>query len=122
MNVFNVPVIENEVMNATIESDAIPIVNSFGYFVQAVYTGTPAGTLKLQGSGDKFDYASPVQPPVPANWDDIKGSEFTIDSAGVCSWNAGQGVYYNYVRLVYSDASGGSSTAILNVVFNAKGY
>lgn len=109
-------------MNTTIFSQAVPIVNSFGYFVQAAYTGTPTGTLKLQGSGDKFDYASPVQPPTPADWNDIKGSQFTISSAGICSWNAGAGTYYNYVRLVYTDTSGGTSTAVLNVIFNAKGY
>ncbi len=122
MNVFNEPIIKNVTMNANINSAAIPIVNSFGYFVQAIYDGTPTGELKLQASGDKFDYASPVQPPTVANWNDIDDSEFTIDSAGITSWNVGEVAQYNYVRLVYIDASGGTSTAVLNVVFNAKGY
>lgn len=122
MNVFNERIITNVVMNTNIESAAIPIVNSFGYFVQAVYSGVPTGTLRLQASGDKFDYASPVQPPVPTNWNDIKGSQFSITSAGTCSWNVGAGTYYNYVRVLYVDSSSGLSSAILNVTFNAKGY
>jgi hypothetical protein len=122
MNVFNDTIIRNAVMNTNISSPAIPIVNSFGYFVQAVYTGTPTGSLKLQGSGDPYNYASPVQPPVPTNWNDIDDSDFAIDSAGICSWNVAAVAQYNYVRLVFTDASGGASTAILNVTFNAKGY
>ena len=121
MNVFNEPIITNAVMNHTISSAAIPIVNSFGYTVQAVYTGTPTGSLKLQGSNDKFEYVNAAQPQVPTNWNDIKNSSFSITSAGICTWNV-QGPFYNYVRLVFTDGSGGLSTAVLNATFNAKGY
>ena len=35
-------------------------------------------------------------------------------------WNV-RDVAYNYVRVVYIDASGGTSSATMNVIFNGKG-
>lgn len=121
MNVFNELIVKNAVMNANINSPAVPLVNIFGYAIQAVYTGTPNGVLKLQASADSFPYAqvSP-QPPTPQNWTDITGTSQTISSSGIFMWNI-DGAYYNYVRLVFTDSSGGTSTAVLNVTVNCKG-
>jgi len=120
MNVFNDPIVVNAVMNTTITSPAVPLVNTYGYAIQAVYVGVPTGTLKLQASADPFNYASPVQPPVPAHWTDIADSSFAVTGPGVYIWNV-TGAFYNYVRLVYTDSSGGTSTAVLNALINAKG-
>lgn len=107
-------------MNTTITSPAVPLINIYGYAVQAVYTGTPTGTLKLQVSADAFKYAGNPQPQAPTNWDDVPDSFFTIDSAGIYVVNV-IGAFYNFVRLVYTDASGGTSTAKLTAVINVKG-
>lgn len=120
MNVFNDIILNKVVMNTTITSQAVPVVNMYGFAIQAVYTATPSGTLKLQASADPFNYASPVQPPVPTNWTDVTDSSEPVSGAGVFIWNV-TGVFYNYVRVVYTDSSGGTSTAVLTVTINGKG-
>ena len=120
MNVANIPMVTNALMNTTIRSPAIPLPNIYGYAVQAVYTGTPTGTLTLECSADAFKYANDAQPQVPVNWDTITDSPFTVTSAGIYVWNV-TGCFYNFVRLVYTDASGGTSTARLTAVINVKG-
>lgn len=120
MNVANEQIITNVVMNANRVSAAIPVVNIYGYAIQATYTGTPTGTFKLQASADKFDYANPTQPPVPTHWTDISGSSQAVSAAGDFMWNV-TGCFYTYVRLVYTDGSSGASTAVLNARINIKG-
>jgi hypothetical protein len=120
MNVFNEKIIDNAVMDENITSDAIPLVNMVGFCIQAVYTGTPTGTLKLQASADAFKYANASQPQAPTNWTDVGDSSESITAAGSTMWSV-DAVYYNFVRLVYTDTSGGLSTAVLNVRINAKG-
>jgi hypothetical protein len=120
MNVFNEQIIVNATMNTTILSPAVPLVNLFGYTVQAVYAGNPNGSIKLQGSVDAFKYATPNQPEVPMNWNDIDRSNFVITSAGIYTWNV-TNAFYTFVRVVYTDASGGTSTGVLNVTINPKG-
>ena len=119
MNVFNEALIVNAVMNTTIDSPAVPIFNTYGYAVQAVFSGVPTGTLKLQASADPAVYAK-TGTFTPANWTDIANSSVPVSAAGVFIWNF-NGAFYNYVRLVYTDASGGTSTAVLNVNINCKG-
>ncbi len=107
-------------MNQNLASPAIQLDNIVGYAVQAVYAGTPTGSLKLQCSNDPILRAYDVQPETPANWDDIADSSFAVTSAGIYVWNV-RDVFYTFVRLVYTDSSGGASTAILNANINCKG-
>lgn len=92
----------------------------------AIISGTPNGTLKLQASNDPetndTQYNSTNLPPAqgPVNWVDILDSTFTVSAAGEVMWNV-DAVGYNYVRVVFTDASGGSSTATMNIIFNGKG-
>ena len=120
MNVFNKLIITNATMNTTLTSEAIPLVNTYGYSIQAKWTGTPTGTLKLQASSDAFMYVNDNQPQVPTTWTDIADSSQSIVAAGDFMWNI-IGAFYNFVRVVYTDGSGGSSTAVINVRINAKG-
>jgi len=90
----------------------------WGYSIQAVWTGTPNGTIKLQASSDPINQANQVNSPI--NWTDIANSAQVITAAGNFMWNI-TSTSYNYVQLVYLDASSGSSTAVLNANFNAKG-
>lgn len=124
MNVFNTPLFNPLLtvpMNQNLTSNAVPVVNMEGYSIQAVYTASPNGILALQASSDPFKYATASpQPPVPMNWTTITNSPQTVTAAGVFIWNV-EFVYYNYVRLIYTDLSGGTSTATLTAVINAKG-
>ncbi len=120
MNVFNKTLFSSVVMSTDLASPAIPLVNIYGFSIQAVVTGTPTGVFSLQASADPFDYANPTQPPTPANWTTIDGSPCGVTAEANCLWNI-NGSFYNYVRLVYEDASSGMSTAVLNASLNAKG-
>jgi hypothetical protein len=126
MRVFNVPNIipAGTVMNATINSSSIPLYQMYGYSIQVVFTGTPTGSFKLQGSDDPVPQAgspSITAAPVPTNWSDIANSSQSVSAAGNFMWNV-YDVIYNYARLVYTDSSGGTSTAIITVsTFNGKG-
>lgn len=95
------------------------LAHMIGFSIQAVITGTAAGTIKLQGSSDpvpdaRFDAATfPV-----SNWQDILDSSEPVTGAGVVDYNV-QGTFYNWVRVVYTASSG---TGTIAVTFNAKGF
>jgi ribulose 1,5-bisphosphate carboxylase large subunit-like protein len=120
MKSSNSPLVTNTVMNQDFQSPAVSLVNIYGYAIQAVYTGTPTGTLKLQVSVDPVKLANDVQPQVPTNWVDLADSAFSITSAGIYVWNV-ENTMYTFVRMAYIDASGGTSTAVLNANINIKG-
>lgn len=107
-------------MNTTINSLPSALTQTFGYAMQAVYTGVPTGIIKLQASCDPFKYLVDGGLQTPTNWDDITNSQFTLSDQGVTIWNV-TGVFYQFVRVVYEDTSGGTSTAVLNVTISTKG-
>lgn len=112
-NVINI-IAAGTIMNATINSNYQQLSQQFGYAIQLVWTGTPTGTFKLQGSADTH-----LNPPV--NWTDIANSSQAVSAAGNYMYNVIE-VMYNYVRVVYTDGSGGASTAIITqATFNSKG-
>lgn len=124
---YNIPNIfpANTVMNATTNSKAIQLFDVYNFAVQVVFTGTPTGNFKLQSSCDSAinavssgNYAGTN---LPTNWTDIANSTFNIAAAGNVEWNfAYPG--YTWVRVVYTDTSSGSSTAIItSSTFNGKG-
>ena len=124
MRTYNYPIpLSTTTMNTTITSPACQLYNIYGYAIQIVWTGTPTGTLKLQVSSDPVPQGPPnVIPPFePTHWSDLTDSPFAITAAGDYMWNV-YDVMYNWVRLVYTDASGGTSTAsITSLVINCKG-
>lgn len=119
----------NTILNATLNSAPMQLQNMYGFAIQLVYTGTigtGGGTFKLQGSADSV-YATPnnsLSAQTPTNWSDIANSSTAI-LAGGGGGNVMYNVFdamYNFVRVVYTDASGGTSTAILTVAtMNGKG-
>lgn len=122
MQTVNQQFVTNQVMNTTIISVPLPVNQLYGYAIQASFTATPTGTLKLQASTDKFSSNNALDPDgltVPAHWDDITGSPVSVSAAGTYTWNV-TGCFYNYVRLVFTDGSSGASTAVLNATFNGK--
>jgi hypothetical protein len=115
MLVANIPNIipSSTVMNTTINSAPIPLLQTWGYAIQVVFTGTPTGTFKLQASCDPIPQAR-VQVQTPVNWTDIANSSNMVTAAGNYMWNVFD-IAYNYVRVVYNDGSGGTSAAIITV-------
>lgn len=129
MKRYNTPNIipASTVMATTIDSLAMQLEDMVNFSIQIVFTGTPTGSFKLQASDDPVPKPSQVFGPngvvtyTPSNWTDVANSSFTVAAAGNVCWdynNCG----FNYVRVVYTDTSGGSSTAIItSATFNGKG-
>lgn len=126
MRVFNKTVVSGVVLNANYTSTYTPLRNIVLYSISAIITGTPAGSIKLQASNDPetndTQYNSGNKPPstAPTNWVDIANSSFSLSSAGETMWNV-SAAGYNFVRIVYTDTSGGTSTAVMKIIFNGKG-
>lgn len=78
---------------ASATSDSQQLNWAFGYALCATYTGSTAGTLKLQASVDNITFV------------DIDGSSVTVSTAGNSLWNVTD-VMYGYFRLVFTRTSG----------------
>lgn len=123
MRTFNNQVSTAVPLNASSNGVAIPLKNIFMFALAANITGTPTGTIKLQVSNDPEtnDTMPSANPqPTPTHWVDLANSSFSLSAAGETMWNV-QYVGYNYVRVVYTDGSSGSSTATMTIVMNGKG-
>lgn len=121
MRVYNKQIISAQPLNVSSNSDYMELKNIYMYCITAIITGTPTGTLKLQASNDpETNTTVPNSTAPPVNWVDIDDSTFTVTSAGNNMWNVRE-VAYNYVRVVYTDASGGASTATMKIIINCKG-
>lgn len=121
MKVYNKPsFITGIVLNANYTSSALQLWEMFGYSIQAVITGTPTGTFKLQGSADPVSTAIMNPAVVPVHWTDIDDSSVVISAAGSILWSISDAMY-NWVRVVYTDGSSGISTATMVATFNGKG-
>lgn len=118
----NIPniIASGTIMNTTINSSPVPLYQSWGYAIQVVFTGTPTGTFSLQGSCDPIPQAR-IEEIAPTNWSTIINSSIAVSAAGNLMWNVAD-IGYTYVRVVYVDTSGGTSTAIIAACnFNGKG-
>jgi len=105
-------IIVNQPMTANIASGAYDLNQMAMYALQAVYTGSPNGTILVQASCDNVPLASSV-----VNWTTIANSSVNISSAGSSSWNYSL-IGYRWVQVVYTFSSGSGT---LNVTLNAKG-
>jgi hypothetical protein len=133
MRTFNRQIATAVPLNASYNSPYVQLKQIYTYTMAAIITGTPNGSIQIQASNDQerndtqvnvsYDPGqSPTNPPAiaPTNWVTIANSTFTVSSAGETMWNVNF-VGYNYVRVQYTDASGGTSTATMNIIFNGKG-
>lgn len=80
--------------------------------MQAVFTGSPVGSLKLQISSDNVapcDYHVSADPACNVvNWVDYTGSTQAVSSSGNFMWNL-TFVGYRWLRVVYTATSGSGS-------------
>lgn len=84
------------------------------YSIQLVFTGTPAGTFKLQGSNDVGNSDDIT------NWTDLNIASGALSAAGSYIFNQ-DNAGYRWVRVVWT-ASGAGTTPLLTVArFNIKG-
>lgn len=86
--------------------------------IQLIFTGTPDGTFKLQGSCDKGNInaqarTSTSQQLGVTNWTDIASSTVTVSAAGDVMYNIEE-MGYQWVRIVWTASSAGS-TPVLTV-------
>src|ERR1035437_7634471 len=108
MNIANIPIVPTpgHALSASFNSTYQQVANIFGYCIQAVITGTPTGSIKIQMSNDPYQNIFPNDLP-PVNWTDIANSIFAVTAAGNVAWNV-MNPNYNWVRIVYTDTSSGA--------------
>lgn len=101
-------------VTSTVVLDANQIVNCT--FQTIMGDATAAGAVKVQGSND--NPTTERQNFTPTNWSDIPSATSTIAS-GVGPLIVISNISCQWFRVVYTRASGGSST--IKVVMNAEG-
>lgn len=95
---------DSQVLTSTTNTPTKDVYNCDRYAIQADYSGTFSGSLKLQVSNDSDTVT---------NWVDLANSSVAITSAGSYLWNVKQ-VAYRAVRVVYTYTSG-SVTLTLSI-------
>lgn len=122
MRVFNKTIATVVPLNANYNSPSVPLLQVYTYAIQAIITGTPTGTISLQASNDPVLNTISNSRPLtePTDWNTIANSTFTVTTSGTQFWNVNY-TGYNYVRVIYTDSSSGSSTATMTIIFNGKG-
>lgn len=118
MQVYNYRIATNQPLDDDFNSTYVQLKEMYLYSINAIVTGTPTGTIKLQASNDPITSMTPIV--APSNWVDIADSSFNLTAEGQTMWNVNF-CGYNFVRVVYIDGSGGSSTATMDIIFNGKG-
>lgn len=120
-NYFPAIIVTNgDMSTAEIDSIGMDMRQNLNGAIQAVYTGAPVGTIKLQFSTDIQVPGCENQNtccPSSSTWNDYTGSSQAVAAAGRFAWNlldAG----YACLRLVYVKTSG---TGSLNATFIGKG-
>lgn len=93
------------------------------FSVQCVYTGTPNGTFKLQGSDDVGQVNSQSeanQSTGVTHWTDIADSSVVVAAAGDFMINY-QNCGFEWVRLVWTAAGAGTTPVLTSARLKCKG-
>jgi hypothetical protein len=119
MRTNNVILVNNADASVTIDSPAYSLDQVWGISLQAVFSGSPVGTVKLQGSDDSGVGPTSQYPnaPIIVNWTDIVNSSNAVTGAMNVVWNIAD-PFQKWIRLVYTPASG---TGNLTLTINSKG-
>lgn len=103
---------ESDMSDATISTEAILIDQIYGMSFQAVYTGSPVGSLIVELSNDITSEGESV-----TNWTECSDTEVSISAAGNSLINY-DGVHAKWARVTYTKTSG---TGSLSLTYFAKG-
>ena len=114
MRTQNKQIITNGDLSGNVTAPAILLENIYGYSVQAVLTGSPVGSIKLQASDDE---GTDLIGGGVTNWTDITESITAVTTSGNIIWNVTSS-FYRWARVVYVFTSGSGT---LNARFNIKG-
>jgi len=106
VHLFNIQIVTNGDMSSNITSLSTDIDESVSYCIQATFTGSPVGSIKIQGSND----------PTLLGYTDITESITAISAAGSYMINV-EFPAYSYVQLVYTRTSGSGT---MNAKINGK--
>lgn len=107
-------------MQSNIASNPIWLGHIVNYSIQLVYTGSPNGSLKLQGSNDEGAKSNNVENVNITNWSDIADTAVSVTAAGSNIYNI-QNAGYRWVRLVWTNSSSGSPSTLTSARYNVKG-
>lgn len=107
-------------ISVTVNSKVLGLELILSYAVQAIFTGTPDGTFKLQASNDPYPDASfGLAAFVPTNWVDVADSSVTQTDTTPIMINY-QFPGYRWVRAVFTPNGGSAGTMTIRAY--AKGY
>jgi hypothetical protein len=112
MKFANEKIISAADMSSSFSSNPILLDQIYGYSFQAIFTGSPNGTFKLQCSNDDVKLSSSV-----TVWSDIGSTSQAISASGDLTYNV-TAAFYKWVRIVYTRSSGSGSC---DIVYFAKG-
>ena len=116
MKVFAYPLVTDGNMGGSITSSPQQLTEMAMACIQAVFTGSPVGTFKLQISAN-YQEDSMGNVLNAGTWTDYTGSSQGISAAGDFAWNLST-TPYPWIRLVYTRTSGSGT---LNATINGKG-
>ncbi len=106
-----IKIVTNGSLTGNITSTAVDLVRTQQYSIQAVWTGSPVGTIQLNVSNDIGSCAN------ASNWVTYTSSLQTVNGgAGNFLWNVSY-ANYNCVEVVYNFTSGSGT---LNVIYGGK--
>lgn len=110
VHLLNKKIIDNGDMSDDVVSSDTNIDEAVSYSIQAIFTGSPVGTLEARGSNEV------IEPVDPSKYTVITDSRTEITEAGSYLLNV-ELPAYSHVILVYTATSG---TGALNARINAK--
>lgn len=105
-------------MSGNLASNGVDVNQIFMFSIQAVFTGAPVGSLKVQVSNDDVPDAPGSNPSANVvNWVDYTGSATAVSGSGNFMWIISNGGY-KWVRIAYTFTSG---TGSLSLLYSGKG-
>jgi hypothetical protein len=116
MRVFEYQITTDQSMGGDYTSSPVYLNQIAMGSIEAVWTGSPVGEIKLQVSVNHKEAANGGVA-VAGTWTDYTNSEYSMTTAGSVVWNLSN-IGYQYIRVVYTRTSG---TGTLNVFGMGKG-
>lgn len=105
---------ENGDMSTSFHSVAVDLAVYESFCIQAAWTGSPVGALKIQISNVIAEDHTSIQ---EADWSDYSGTQQSISMDGNFIWEVTQ-QDYRWVRLVYTRTSG--TGTLTRATFSAR--